>query len=368
MNKFSTWKTWVIFLTIFSLAGCNQFPKEMPIPQETVGRNPEIKVDPETGIHSVEISVLIYNVAGLPWPIGKKRKNNIRTIGYILGEMRAVNAEPDIVLLQEAFTMKSNPIPEFGGYPNVTGGPKTNHKAGKLSPDADPDFVKGRSFWKGEKLGKWLNSGLAILSNFPIVEKKVRPFKRRECAGFDCLANKGVMLISVQIPGVPETIEIFNTHMNSRDASGVSDYRSMTAHNLQADESRDFLRSELADDGHALILGGDFNTKQDHDRLNYLAPKGVTPIVRFYCTQVVDDCDIRMSFDSDEPWLDTQDLQAFFSGERIMIRPIGIEAMFDRPIEGKMLSDHDGYLVYYRLSWDPAAFEAEAPQRFKPEP
>jgi hypothetical protein len=54
--------------------------------------------------------------------------------------------------------------------------------------------------------------------------------------------------------------------------------------------------------------------------------------------------------------MDTQDLQAFFPGARIDITPIAIEAMFDEPVDGVMLSDHDAYLVEYRVSWNPADF------------
>ena len=355
MNKFGG--RWFFSLAIFLVAGCSSFPKEMAELEHAAGKIPEIMVDPQTGIYSVEISVLIYNVEGLPWPIRKKRKNQIRNIGYLLGEMRAVGAEPDIVLLQEAFTMKSDPIPKFGGYPNVVGGPKSNHKAEKLPRELNPEFYDERSFWKGEKFGKFVNSGLAILSNFPILEKHAQPYRRGACAGFDCIANKGMVSAIIQIPGVPEPIALFNTHMQSIDASGVDLERSRTAHNLQADEMVEFLTSDLMARGIPLIVAGDFNTKHDEELLNYIS-KNENPIntVRYYCTQVVDDCHIRMSFDSDAPWTDTQDLQAFFSGNLVTIRPIAIEAMFDRPIGGKILSDHDGYFVEYRLSWDPADF------------
>lgn len=71
---------------------------------------------------------------------------------------------------------------------------------------------------------------------------------------------------------------------------------------------------------------------------------------------MVDAREIRLSFDSDEPWMDTQDLQGSFDGDRIKIRPIIIEALFDEPVDGKMLSDHDGYMVTYRLTWNPEDF------------
>ncbi|MHA1529248.1 MAG: endonuclease/exonuclease/phosphatase family protein [Alphaproteobacteria bacterium] len=343
-------------LTFIAVSACAPFPKPVDVPQHGVTHAPVVESDSLTGRQAVEISVLIYNVWGLPWPLKANSPESLRKIGEILGEMRMAGTEPDIVLLQEAFTMKSQPILGLGGYPNIVGGPGIHDPSATISKEEAPGFVNDRSIWKGEKLGKWLNSGLAILSNFPIEETYAQPFRRRACAGFDCMSNKGMLLAAIHIPGVPEPIEIFTTHMNSKDASGVSPERSNTAHNLQAAEIRSFLSAEIADDRRALIVGGDFNTKGDRELLGYLTNNTNDPIVRVYCTQSEDRCDIRMSFDGDEPWLDTQDLQAFYPGARIGVTPIAIEALFDEPVDGRMLSDHDAYLVEYRVTWDPSEF------------
>ncbi len=193
----------IYFFMLFLIAGCSAFPKPIELPLTEVAKVPEITTDPETGMKSVEIRVLIYNIAGLPWPIRTGRRGDIKKIGRIFEEMRAAGTEHDIVLLQEAYTMKSEPNASYGGYPNVVGGPDTKDKAPKISEYADPEFSEGRSFWKGEKIGKLLNGGLAILSDYPILENHTRPFKRHECAGFDCVSNKGVMMVLIQIPGVP---------------------------------------------------------------------------------------------------------------------------------------------------------------------
>jgi hypothetical protein len=92
-----------------------------------------VETDPETGRQAVEISVLIYNVWGLPWPVASNRRDPIRKIGETLGEMRAAGTEPDIVLLQEAFTTKSLPILELSGYPNIVGGPGRGDASDKLT-------------------------------------------------------------------------------------------------------------------------------------------------------------------------------------------------------------------------------------------
>jgi endonuclease/exonuclease/phosphatase family metal-dependent hydrolase len=347
---------WFAVCVCIAVSACSSFPEPVAVPQLGEKHPPVVKTDPETGKQYVEISVLIYNVWGLPWPLSANSISSLQKIGEILGEMRAEGTEPDIVLLQEAFTMKSNPVQELSGYPNIVGGPVRGDPSAKVSQEQAPEFLDGRSIWKGEGLGKWLNSGLAIMSNFPIEEKYAQPFRRSACAGFDCMSNKGMLVATIHIPGVPEPLEVFNTHMNSNTASGVSPERSKVAHNLQANEILDLLTAEIYDDRRALIAAGDFNTKGDKERLESLTGGGRNPTTRFYCTQSEGRCDIRTSFDGDEPWMDTQDLQAFFPGARIDIKPIAIEAMFDEPVDGVMLSDHDAYLVEYRVSWNLADF------------
>ncbi|MFN3621135.1 hypothetical protein [Sphingorhabdus sp.] len=49
--------------------------------------------------------------------------------------------------------------------------------------------------------------------------------------------------------------------------------------------------------------------------------------------------------------MDTPDLQGFADGNGVHIEPIRIAAMFNYPIEGRMLSDHDALSVTYRISW-----------------
>jgi hypothetical protein len=46
----------------------------------------------------------------------------------------------------------------------------------------------------------------------------------------------------------------------------------------------------------------------------------------------------------------------------INVRPIRVETVFGASGSGGRLSDHDGYLVRYRLSWGPASMVA-SPQR-----
>ena len=58
---------------------------------------------PAPAAQTAEISVLTYNVRGLPWPIARGRGAALREIGAELAQMRREGREPDVVLIQEGF-------------------------------------------------------------------------------------------------------------------------------------------------------------------------------------------------------------------------------------------------------------------------
>jgi endonuclease/exonuclease/phosphatase family metal-dependent hydrolase len=340
-------------------AGCASMPADRV--QSCATKRPQIEIDAPSGRSSTTLSVLIYNVEGLPWPARRNRTPQLREITRQLGWLRRRGLAPDIVLLQEAFTFEAASIGRRVGYPNYVGGPQARDKAPRSSPRTPADFVRQRSFWKGERFPKQLSGGIYLLSDYPVTALYKRPFKRYECAGYDCLANKGVMLARISIPGVPTPIDIFNTHMNSQGSSGVPRSRSLAAHRLQTDESADFIQA-TRERRNAFIFGGDFNMRGSLARFSHFRFRKPYDIVRHYCSVVVADCDIRMSWDGDAPWLDTQDLQGFDDGEVVKVRPIRVEAMFDAPWNGRPLADHDGYLVSYRLTWPSLArLEGQVP-------
>ncbi len=69
----------------------------------------------------------------------------------------------------------------------------------------------------GEGWGKLMGGGLHILSDDPLA--RVEHLAFAHCAGYDCLANKGVMLVNVAVPGIPGGLDVVNTHMNSKAAA-----------------------------------------------------------------------------------------------------------------------------------------------------
>jgi endonuclease/exonuclease/phosphatase family metal-dependent hydrolase len=339
-------------------------------PQMGVSRSPEVTIDTATGTASMEITVLIYNVAGLPWPLGKgkssrdtdadgkripiagKRSSALKEIGDTLGELRSEGMEPDIILLQEAFISASAEIPKRGGYPNWVAGPGRKDLGPKHSDRASEEFIADRKFSKGEKSGKGESSGLLLASNFPIIELFNHPFKQWECGGFDCLANKGLLVAELEIPGLPDHLMVATTHFNSRGASGVTGERALAAHNLQVDDANEFLLN-LGKDDMPFIWGGDLNMRHADDRFEYFVARSGDKLneVSSFCVDPSNDCEVRIQWDTDTPWYETQDLQGWVSGSRISINPFQVEALFDEPEDGIMPSDHNGLLVHYRLTW-----------------
>jgi endonuclease/exonuclease/phosphatase family metal-dependent hydrolase len=337
-----------VLLTTLLLTSCAQRPS-LTVTAQPAPRTPLISIS-ENGVEHTEISILTYNVAGLPWPIGRNRSAALAQISAELDRLRRAGRAPDIVLLQEAFTSNARRIGRVAGYPYRVAGPARNDRPGAPTPALDEAFLAARRWSKGEGIGKLVGSGLYLLSEYPIKELTMNAFGRDTCAGYDCLANKGAMVATIEIPGVPQPLQVMNTHLNARRASGVARSRSLYAHRRQIDELA-LLLDRTLDPGTPFLFGGDFNTRRSHERYLHKSTRIPGTIVRYYCTQVATDCEVLMSWDGDEPWMDTQDLQGFSSGSQVTVRPTRVEAMFDEPHRGHALSDHDGYLVTYELSW-----------------
>lgn len=312
------------------------------------GKLPAIRTT--NGVSSTDVRVLTYNVEGLPWPARSGRTRYLEAIGQRLALDRRSGSEADVVLLQEAFSNAAARAVLTAGYPNRVSGPSLKSRRYAPSSEAPATLVDRRKVRRGEGLGPVLGSGLWILSDYPVIAGTGRAFRRGECAGSDCLAKKGVQWARVQIPGVPAGLDLFNTHLQSRSASGVSRNRSLAAHRLQVNELSQFIRTYRGP-GNALIFGGDFNMRHSARRFKQFDLKQPWPLVHRYCTDARNACRVLASWDGDAPWMDTQDLQGFSSGSFVQVRPIQVETRFDQPWQGSRYSDHDGLLVTYRLSW-----------------
>lgn len=252
-----------------------------------------------------------------------------------------------VILFQEMFSGAAKRAVAASDYPAIVPGLQRTTKPYA----ADHDKMAGKAKpLKGELGIKLVGGGLAIASRYPIVETALDAYGRRACAGLDCLSNKGVMLARIAMPGVPAPVDIYNTHMNSRGASGVSADRDGEAHARQAVAASEFI-ARTQDLTAPLIFGGDFNMRHSEDRWAEFSEYHPLTLVHEVCVDPASGCEVRMSWDGDAPWMDTQDLQFFADGEQLTVRPVRVESLFDGGASGPRLSDHDGFLVTYELRW-----------------
>jgi hypothetical protein len=298
-----------------------------------------------------EVSVLTYNINLFPWPLERDGMATIEAVARQLRDLRAQGRAPDILLIQEGFSGDASLLGSLGGYPFHARGP-TRQDALAVAADArDRVLSKAAQWLKGETLGPVLDGGLHAFSMFPIVKSARAAFGRHACAGYDCLASKGALAFQLEIPGMPGTVEFFTTHLNSNTASGVPQQRSGAAYELQIDRLHDFIEAQMTPEFPA-IYGGDFNIKGRRNRQQYAAQRLETfSTAHRYCADNLPQCDHRYLGDRGDGWLEPRDFQGFRDGTRVQVHPVAIEAMFDSPVEGRMLSDHVGYLVKYRLVW-----------------
>ena len=205
------------------------------------------------------LSVMSYNVEGLPEPARFGRTGPLSDIGKRLADLRSVRRAPNVVLLQEAFASSAKRIGVEGGYRYVAKGPSARSVNVAPPPFGARAFVAGASHLKGEADGKWVGSGLRILSDYPIVGVQQLAFPQWACAGYDCLANKGALIAWIAVPGSPRPVAFIDTHLNSRAASGVSKARADDAYAYQIAALRKFINRNVPSDA-AAFLGGDFNS------------------------------------------------------------------------------------------------------------
>ncbi|WP_420141667.1 endonuclease/exonuclease/phosphatase family protein [Sphingomonas sp.] len=333
-------------LACVALASCASLPRERFAACRGDIRPPAVTISDWRA--STTLDVLTYNIEGLGWPARSGRGPALRRIAAILADLRQKGRGPDIVLFQEVFSGAAVKSVARSGYPDLVTGPGRTQRGPKAADVTLPGRSRPR---KGELGIRLATSGLVIASRFPVIATASEPFSRASCAGFDCLANKGIVLARLAIPGVPDPIDILNTHMNSQGASGVAPPRYLASHHAQVHELSRFMeRNSIL--GHPIILGGDFNMRRSPSRFAVFRAAQPLDLVHQYCLDPANGCDVRMSWDGDEPWMDTQDLQLFASGSRVAVAPIRVAAMFDGNDGIPVLSDHDGFRVTYRLSWD----------------
>jgi len=358
----SKWRP-LFSLALLGMVGCAVGAVREPIAVQAaasapLAASPQVKRS-ESGEAYFDISVLTYNVKGLPWPLRMDLTEPdpdvaMARIGAHLATLRARGLVPDVVLIQEGFLPAAAIIGSAGGYAFAAVGP-SRADAARAPATADDAVLAMSADWKrGEGGRPILDSGLHAFSNYPITVIARKAFGRNACAGYDCLAAKGVLAFAVAVPGVPDPVTFITLHMNANGASGAPENRALAAYRLQMDRFARVL--ENIDPLAPLIFGGDFNVKTARPRQQYadqrLGAAGLTA-VHVRCAAPEAACDARYPAANTHHWLEPRDVQGYRSGQRVAIQPIASEEMFADQGSGGRLSDHIGYLARYRLSWSP---------------
>jgi endonuclease/exonuclease/phosphatase family metal-dependent hydrolase len=296
-----------------------------------------------------DFSVMSYNVHGLPWPIARGRRAALTAIGQDLAGMRSQGKEPKIVLLQEAFTADAKSIARTAGYPFEARGPSRSDRIMRTGSEwAEPSL--GAKKLKGEGDGTLEDSGLLILSDYPIIETSRMPYARYACAGYDCLANKGAVLVRVSVPGAAQPITIIDTHMNSRGASGVRHSRADRAFGWQAKQLRDFVSTSIAQ-GTPAVVAGDLNIgRVAYRRAMILGGGGLLnggeDALRTCLSmglQLPERSDASRIVAKGKDWMFVR------GGDVTQLKLNGVTVPFGTEPNGKALSDHFGYVAHYSL-------------------
>lgn len=304
------------------------------------------------------ISVMTYNVKGLPWPIASDRNAAFSRIVSRLTNLRAADRQPSVIVLQEAFTPTAKAIARDSGYRYIAEGPDASLRSATVPTQQDREFAEQARWLKGEGLGKFLGSGLLIASDYPIIAVRRAAFPDYACAGFDCLANKGVLLVKLRVPGRALPVEVATTHLNSRHASGVPAQRSLYAYRRQLQMVDRFLTAN-ADSRLPLIFAGDFNASSTLRRSSLLAHSigNWSTLARpmqaalIHCLSGNGRCRDPMPVVAQSILDRGRDWQFFVPGSRVSIRATSLLVPFGREPDGSMLSDHMGYLIGYRLRY-----------------
>lgn len=283
---------------------------------------PKIEVPRDAFLHAFggrsELRVLSYNVKALPWPLAGGHRKRLRLIGLELAKLRAAGTAPHVVVVQEGF-LDGSRLQEFSGYPYAVKGP--NHGA------------------------RPMNSGLWILSEYPIVDLRDEMFKK--CVGPDCLASKAVLLVSVRVPFVPEPVQIATTHLNAD--SGNDKQEAAKVRGRQIEQFKRFFDGRAK--AYATVFAGDFNTKPGRPQWDNLdAALGMRHAGRT-CLGASAGCRVGAEVPPGELLEDTVDHHFYTGSDRVGLTPVSFDILFTEKVDGERLSDHEGVLVGYDLTW-----------------
>ncbi|KQN04628.1 endonuclease [Sphingobium sp. Leaf26] len=300
------------------------------------------------------LSIMTYNVMGLPWPIAFGRDEALGRIADRLAGLRVEARQPHIVLIQEGFVADPTAFARRAGYPYVAAGPDPAMRSAISATAADRAYLHAARWDRGEALDKPLSSGLIILSDYPIEAVDRIAYPAFACAGFDCLANKGAMIAHLRVPGIDRPVAVVNTHLNARKAAGVPIARSLRAFDRQAGLLARFVARHVPRD-RMLLLGGDLNIGGDAQRIRTFFAHWNRPGLTFVApllgggeqakaqALLADPADQR---DLDEAVLRSKDWIFARSAVGAPMPVAAAHIPFGGPVDQR-LSDHVGYAIGY---------------------
>ena len=294
------------------------------------------------------LSILTFNVKGLPWPVAWGRTSAARKIGDKLASLCGSTDRPNLVVMQEAFGNSGAEIAARSGYRYMARGPSAQMAVKARATSRDLNFLAGSSAALGEGLGKLLDSGLMILSDYPLRNIRREGFPDFACAGFDCLANKGTLLVEITLPGSSQRIELADVHMNSKGSSGAPPPRHLAAYRRQLGLMTQFLHRERNSDL-PLVFAGDFNPGTVEARRAALFSSGMNLSVQNDGLHTLARS-ARLPGGGQEAIDHGADWQFYFDGRDEAAVPVSGSVPFPRDANGNGLSDHSGYVVTYSLS------------------
>lgn len=306
-------------------------------PPGTGGSTPPTTVAPLPGPPG-ELSVLTYNVAGLPQEVsGVTPGTDLPLISPLLNAY-------DVVLTQEDFDWWQ-PIMELLDFRHYHERLRSQvdhpYRSGQHpGPDAVGLDVTARTLFVGD--------GLGMLSRFPFTELDRVPWP--ECFGGvvgdgagDCLAMKGFSRTTMTLAD-GRLVDVYNLHA---EAGGTT-----RDQELQADDFEllaDFILSRS--EGRAIVLGGDTNLHTDPSHPDASGTRDTEIWRRFLeRTGLVDTCDELAC-----PYPSSIDKIAYRDGAGLDLAPLHHSMpteRFQRPGGGD-LSDHPPVVVRFR--WDAPA-------------
>lgn len=268
----------------------------------------------------IKLKVLSYNVHGLSVPGDDTER--LGEIGELLKARRAQGTAPQIVAIQEGFHVDIVDLINNAGYPYRKDGP-------------GPEWPR-------------VGSGLIILSEYPIIEARGLAYDVNNSVGMDWNARKGAMYTKVRLPGLATPVEILDTHLQSDyDSASVPLSETIPARRRQIGELGKWFRS-LTNFERPVIFAGDFNT---NPRVGDYSDITAQTSLRDAAEWCLPPGQCAGNVNPDEDRNTSVDHQFIRSGAKVRVEPMVYEKTFRDPVKGRVLSDHDGLEVVYRVAW-----------------